>query len=433
MDTNAPSLTAQAPAAPLARAALPRAESDRQRDARKRHRTRMHQLRLALLGLVISAAAALTVDALRPRPLPVDVAIATRGPLAVVIEETGTTRVKDRYVVSAPVTGELSRVALEAGDRVLEGDALIELAPTASALLDSRARAAAEARVSAALQALGQARAQLQRALAARELAGQQLQRERPLASTGSVSAETLQQTEFLDRMRQGELLSAEFASKVAAEEVRIARAALGQGEPSGNRHLSVLAPISGTVLRVLQKSAGVVQAGTALLELGDPNALEVVVDLLTTDAVHIHPGTQVAIAGWGGERALAGRVHRIEPSAFTHLSALGVEEQRVNVIVTPSEPLADWAVLGDGYRIEARLILWQADNLIQVPQGAVFRRGDGFAAFRIDDGVARLCPVEVGHRGERNVEIIKGLAAGARVAVHPGDRIKDGVAVEAR
>lgn len=421
------------PPSALARGALPGARIEREREARKRRRTRMHHARQALLGAVILGAAALTLYSLRPRPLPVDVAQVTRGPLSVVIEETGTTRIKDRYVVYAPVTGELARVALEAGDPVRDGDALIEIAPASSALLDSRSREAAEARASAALQALGQARAQYERALAARQLAAQQLERERALARSGSLPAETLERTEFADRMRQGELVSAEFARKLAAEELRVARAAVGHDQPSAQRHLAVRAPASGVVLRVLQQSAGLVQAGTPLLELGDPRALEVVVDLLTTDAVHIQPGTPVAIVGWGQERALSGRVHRIEPSAFTRLSALGVEEQRVNVIVTPDETAPDWTVLGDGYRIEARLILWEASDVVQVPQGALFRRGSGWATFVIDDGAAHLVPVRIGHRGEQNVEILSGLAPGSRVAVHPGDRIQDGVSVQPR
>jgi HlyD family secretion protein len=200
-----------------------------------------------------------------------------------------------------------------------------------------------------------------------------------------------------------------------------------------GDRHVGVVAPISGSVLRVHQQSAGVVQAGTPLVEVGDPSALEVVVDLLTTDAVHVKTGTPVVIQGWGGDRPIAGKVRRIEPSAFTRPSALGVDEQRVNVVVALTEPRELWAVLGDGYRVEARLVLWQGDNVVKVPQGAVFRHGDGWAVFRVDAGVARLTPVKIGHRGETEAEIVSGLAVGAAVAVHPGDRVKDGSSVEPR
>jgi HlyD family secretion protein len=194
-----------------------------------------------------------------------------------------------------------------------------------------------------------------------------------------------------------------------------------------------VLSPVSGRVLRVQQKSAGVVQASTPLVEVGDPAALEVVVDLLTTDAVRVTPGTAVVIRGWGGDQPIQGRVRRVEPSAFTRPSALGVDEQRVNVIVALTDPPALWAALGDGYRVEARIVLWQAERVLRVPQGAVFRRGDGWAVFRVEGDTAKLCAVTIGHRGEKETEVISGLADGATVLVHPGDRVKDGVRVEAR
>ena len=406
-----------------------------------RHRAREHRralarnVRQALFGLLILAAIAGAVLALRPRPVAVDVGRATRGWLVVAIEESGMTRVKDRFVVSSPVTGSLSRLVLEPGDPVKEGDSLAEIAPALSPLLDQRTRAEAEARHGAALSALGQARAQAARARAGKELAEQELERTRKLAGAGSLPQQALEQAEFAARMRTEEQSSAEFAGKVAAEEVRIARVALGRdGEaPGRDRHVGVVAPISGTVLRVHQKSAGVVQAGAPLVEVGDPAALEVVVDLLTTDAVHVRPGTPVVIQGWGGDRPVAGKVRRIEPSAFTRPSALGVDEQRVNVVIALTEPREHWAALGDGYRVEARLVLWQGENVVKVPQGAVFRHGNGWAVFRVDDGVARLTPVRIGHRGETEAEVVSGLPVGAAVAVHPGDRVKDGASVESR
>jgi HlyD family secretion protein len=192
---------------------------------------------------------------------------------------------------------------------------------------------------------------------------------------------------------------------------------------------VEVLAPVSGQILRVHQKSAGVVAAGTPLVELGDARALELVVDLLTTDAVQVTTGTPVVVNSWGGE-PLNGRVSRVEPSGFTRPSALGVDEQRVNAIVVLTDPPERWARLGDGYRVETRLELWRGEAVLQVPSGAVFRRGEGWAVFRIRDDVASLVPVRLGHRGEHAVEIIGGIAPGDRVAVHPGDRVKDGVRV---
>jgi HlyD family secretion protein len=359
----------------------------------------------------------------------------TRGPLVVAIEESGMTRVKDRYLVSAPATGTVSRVALEPGDAVKEGDSLAQLAPVLSPLLDERARAEAEARLGASMSALSQTQAQIGRATAAKELAMQELSRVRALADSGSLPRQPLEQAEFEATMRQQELSSAVFASKVAGEEVRIARATLGKegGRAMRDRHVDVLSPISGSVLRVHQKSAGVVPAGAALVEVGDPAALEIVVDLLTTDAVHVQPGTPVVIQGWGGDTPLSGRVRQVEPSAFTRPSALGVDEQRVNVVIALTEPRERWAVLGDGYRVEARLVLWESSDVIKAPQGAVFRHGDGWAVFTIERTSARLVPVQIGHRGEREVEIVSGLSPGATVAVHPGDRVVDGARVEPR
>jgi HlyD family secretion protein len=407
---------------------------DRHR-ARERRRALARTIRRGALAVLIAAGAVLTVLALRPRPVPIDGATAKLGPLTVAIEESGATRVKDRYVVSAPVSGSVSRLALEPGDAVKEGDVIAVIVPALSPLLDERARGQAEGRVGASASALGQAQAQAARALTARELADQDLARVQRLVASGALPPQALDQAEFQARMRAQELASADFATKVAAEEVRIARAALGRdgGRAAREGHVDLVAPVSGRVLRVQQKSASVVQAGAVLLEVGDPEALEVVVDLLTTDAVHIAPTTEAVIEGWGGNEPLAGRVRRIEPSAFTRPSALGVDEQRVNVVIALTEPRAKWAALADGYRVEARLVLWQAERVLKVPQGAVFRHGDAWAVFRIDGGIAHLVPVTVGHRGETEAEILSGLAPGAVVAVHPGDRVKDGVRVEER
>lgn len=403
------------------------------RRKRERRRALTRTLRQALVGLVVLAATVGAVFALRPRPVPIDLAHAARGPLVVAIEESGTTRVKDRYVVSASVTGTLSRLALEPGDAIREGDALAEIAPALSPLLDPRTRAEAEARLGAALSALGQAKAQTARASVAKESSERDLARVQKLAAAGSVPSQTLEQAEFDARMRDQELASTIFAGKVAAEDVRAARVTLGQGGETQGRHVDVLAPASGRVLRVYQKSAGVVQAGAPLVEVGDPAALEVVVDLLTTDAVQVKPGTPVVLQGWGGDGPLAGRVRQIEPSAFTRPSALGVDEQRVNVIIALTDPRDRWLSLGDGYRVEARLVLWRSDDVLKVPQGAIFRHGDGWATYRVERGVARLTPIVIGHRGESEVEIVSGLSAGADVAVHPGDRVKEGAKVEAR
>jgi HlyD family secretion protein len=361
----------------------------------------------------------------------VDAAAAVRGPLEVAIKETGVARVRDRYVVSAPVTGLVSRQILEPGDAVLEGQSIAEIAPLASPLLDARTRAEAGARLSSAEAALGQAEAQRARTAAADALAREELSRARALAAGGSLAARELDRAEFEARMRAEELSSALFAVKVAAEQVRLARAALGAEGGGRDRRIDVVAPTSGRVLRVLQESEGVVQAGAPLVEVGNLEVLELVVDLLTTDAVRVRAGMPVAIQGWGGEHTLGARVRGVEPSAFTKLSALGVEEQRVNVLAAITEPRRDWATLGDGFRVEARFVLWRADDVLKVPQGAAFRSGDGWAVYRIVSGAARLTPVQLGHRGETELEVLGGLEPGAVVVVHPGDRVKEGARVE--
>lgn len=419
-----PSSRADAPSAPAAT-----------KHRRDRKRKFVRGVRRAILGAAVLGAATITVLALRPQPVPVDVARAAPGPLTVAVEESGMTRVKDRYLVSAPVAGHVSRINLEPGDAVREGDTLAEIAPATSPLLDDRTRAEAEARLGAAESALGQARALAARANAEKQFADQELARTSELAKNGSVASQVLDQAQFAATSRGADVSSAVFATKVAQEEVRIARVALGRnaGGRAMDRHVDVLSPVTGRVLRVHQKSAGVVGAGTPLVEVGDPSALEVVVDLLTTDAVRVSLGTQVKIDGWGGDQSLSGRVRRVEPSAFTRPSALGVDEQRVNVLIVPTDSLGAWTSLGDGFRVQTHLVLWRGENVLRVPHGAVFRHGDGWAVFRVDDDVARLTSVTLGHRGDTEVEITSGIAASTPVAVHPGDRVKDGVRVEVR
>lgn len=411
--------------------ALDRAGAALRHKQREQKRALARRVRQGATAVAVVAVLGLAALALRPQPVPVDLATARHGPLSLVIEENGVSRVKDRFVVSAPVTGSLSRSSLEAGDEIREGDVLAELAPLSSPLLDQRTHAEAEGRLDASSAALGQAKSQVARATVASEQATQELERTRRLYERGALASQALEQAEFALRMREEELSSAVFAQKIAKEELRMARAALGRDATAAGRerHVEVLAPVSGRVLRVHQKSASVVQAGAPLVEVGNPRALELVVDLLTTDAVKVTIGTPASIGGWGGE-PLSGKVSRVEPSGFTRASALGVDEQRVNIIVALTDPPERWTTLGDGYRVEAKLVLWQSDNVLQVPGGAVFRRGQGWAVFRVRDGVAQLVDVQIGHRGERAIEIVSGLAAGDSVAVHPGDRMKDGARV---
>lgn len=429
-----------APSAPEADA-LPRSNTTKltslqgnptTRTARERRRKLVRELRRGIFVLLLIGGGVGVALALRPKPIPVDTAQAVRGPLVVAVEEAGVTRVKDRYVVSAPVSAKVARSTLEAGDPVTEGSVLSELSALDSPLLDPRARAQAEAEVGAASSSLARAGVESTRAAAALEQSQREFERTQKLVASAALADQALSQARFELRMREQEHASSTFSEKVAREQLRLARATLGTQGKARASGVDVRAPVSGTVLRVNQKSEGVVQIGTPLFELGDPRSLEVVVDLLTTDAVHVTPSTPVQITGWGGEQRLSGVVRRVEPSAFTRASALGVDEQRVNVVVTPSDAPERWAAIGDGYRVQARIELWRSVDVLQVPHGAVFRYGDAWAVFVVEDGRARRQRVEIGHRGDTTVEVISGLRAGDQVAVHPSDRVNDGAAVAA-
>ncbi len=415
------------PSAPL----LPAADRAPQRP---RSRAARRWLRRGVGALAAAGLVALIVVASLPSPVPVDVAAAVRGRLEVTVDEDGRSRVKDRYVVSAPLTGNLARIELEPGDAVEAGAVLARLVPLAAPMLDARARSTGEAQVAAAAAAQRQAAAQIERARAALEFARREAAQQRALRAGGAATDRDVERAELDERTAQAELTSAEFGARVAAYELATANAALGRlkgGKSSGDEQ-EVRSPVSGRVLRVVTRNEGVVQAGSPLVEIGDPRALEVTVDILTSDAVLVRPGCAVRLEHWGGP-PLAGRVRLVEPSAFTRVSSLGVEEQRVNVVIELTDPYPVWESLGDGYRIEARIVTWSADDALTVPMSAVFRHGDGWAAYEVEGDRARLRPVEIGHRTDTRVEITGGLAEGDRVITHPSDRVADGVAVKAR
>lgn len=391
--------------------------------------------RAFLLALALGLGALLVV-AMLPKPALVDVAVAERSLIRVTVDEDGMTRVKDRYVVSAPLTGSLGRIEHDPGDSVKQGDVLARIVPLQPALLDERTKTSAQARVAAALAAQRQARSHVERAVANREFVAKEVERQRTLADKGVTPRESVDQAELSERTAKADLESARFGAKVADYEVEVARAALGRlgkkQPPGAEEQLLVSSPVAGRVLKVLHKNEGVVQAGTPLVELGDPAALEIVVDVLTSDAVNVRPGAEAALTEWGGA-PLAASVRTIEPSAFTRLSALGVEEQRVNVVLDPKGPTEPWAKLGDGYRVKAQIVTHQKLDALQIPASAVFRRDSGWAVFRVEGGLARLSPVQIGLSTQRRVEITEGLEPGARVVLHPSDRIHDGVKVKVR
>jgi HlyD family secretion protein len=388
------------------------------------------------LGIVtVLGIGAMIVLAMMPKPVPVDLVTAETGPLRVTVDEDGRTRVKDRYVLSAPLTGNVARIELDPGDAVEEGTVLARIVPLEPPLMDARSRAQAEAQVAAAQAAARQARATMDRISTGAEFARREAERQARLHSQGTVSDVARDRAELERRTAEEEVSSASFAVRVADYEVRVAQAAVRRHgtRPGEDEQLEVGSPVAGTVLRVIQESEGVVQAGTPLIEVGDAAALEVVVDVLTSDAVHVRPGARVVLERWGGEGALSGHVRIVEPSAFTRISALGVEEQRVNVVIDIDDPYEEWRALGDGYRVEARIIVAEEADVLRVPASAVFRQADGWAVYAVRDGRAALVPIEIGLRNGLEAQIASGLDAGARVILHPSDQVKDGVAVEAR
>jgi HlyD family secretion protein len=390
-------------------------------------RSRVVAIAIALaVGLVL-------VWALLPKPVPVDLEAVTRGPLAVTVDEEGETRVRDRFVVSAPVAGKVLRIELEPGDAVRAGETVLAtFQPGDPALLDARTRAEAEARVRAAQSALGRAGAERDRLAAEQELAAAEAERVRRLAAEEIVSREQLDAAVTRERSAAEALAAAEFAAASARHELERARASLLQagGEvAAGGGPLTLRSPIDGVVLRRHRESEAVVAAGEPLLEVADPAKLEIVSDLLSTDAVRVSPGDRALIEQWGGGAALSGVVRRVEPSGFTKVSALGVEEQRVNVIVDFEDPRGAWERLGDGYRVELAIVVWEEADALRVPTGALFRAPDGsWAAYSAEDGRIVQKSVDIGHRNDLHAEVLSGLAEGDRVAVHPSDAVGEGV-----
>lgn len=402
------------------------------RKRREAWRRRFRRTGVVALGAGLAAA---LVYAWAPRPLPVETAATRRGPMVVTVDEAAKTRVKDRFVISAPLGGDVARLDLRVGDRIARGDVLARIVPAQPALLDPRSKAEASARLASA-QAQGRhAESTLARARLAAEHAARDLEQVRPLAAAGSLSADALEVAEFETRVRAEELTSARFALDMATHETDMARAALGRFGEGARRQepFEVPSPVSGRVLRVIQASGGVVPPGTPLLEIGDPTLLEVVADVLTADAVRIHAGSRATLDGWGGPYPLAAHVRLVEPSAFTRLSPLGVEEQRVNVVLDFDEAPTRWSALGDGFRLDAHVVVWENADALMAPASATFRQGDGWATYVVSEGRAHLRPLQVGERALREVQLTAGAQAGERLIVHPSDAVREGTRVKER
>lgn len=397
----------------------------------------MNRFRRFGIFIIIAVIAAAIVYGFIPKPVPVETVAVERGLLRVTVDEEGKTRVKDRFVVSAPVSGYARRITLDVGDAVNKGAILVEIEPRRSVVLDPRARAEAVARVAAAEAALKAAREDARAAAADAEYAASELERIKSLFEGGFVSKDSLEEAEAEQRRRQAYLKSAEFAVEVAVFNLEAAKTALRysgtgvKGKDSGMVRLR--SPVSGRVLKVIHESEGAVAEGEPLVEIGDPRALEVEVDVLSEDSVKVAPGTRAIFDRWGGGEPLDGVVRVVEPAGFTKISALGVEEQRVLVISDITSPPEVWSRLGDGYRVEASFIVWEGSDVLSVPMSALFRHKGGWAVFVYDGNRARRRVVEVGHRSGLTAEILSGLKEGEIVITHPDDSIDDSTRVKPR
>jgi len=390
--------------------------------------------RLIRIALIVVGLAAILIWAFRPASVNADFATVERGPLRVTVNEEGQTRVRDRFVVSAPVPGRLLRIDLEPGDPVVaDRTVLARFQPTDPALLDVRTRAELEARVRAAESALGGARAEADRVRSDLQFARAELKRTRELVAGGALAARDLEAAEQAVTALERGLESAEFAIRTAEHQLELARASLVQTRAGRATAIPLYSPIDGVVLRVLQESESVVPTGQPLLEVGDLRDLEIVADLLSSAAVAVRPGQGVLIEQWGGGHALHGTVRRVEPSGFTKISALGVEEQRVNVIIDFASSGDQPHSLGDNYRVEVRIVVWSKDDVLKAPTSSLFRNGDTWAVYKVVDGVATLQDVEIGERNGLEAEVLSGLSAGDTLLIYPGDAVRDGVRVVAR
>ncbi|MBE2203824.1 MAG: HlyD family efflux transporter periplasmic adaptor subunit [Chthoniobacterales bacterium] len=379
--------------------------------------------------------AAFVIFGLLPKPVKVDVAEVSRGPLAVTVIEEGKTRIRHRYIISPPVAGSLRRVPVRAGDPVKADETVVAiLQASLASFLDPRARAQAEAAVRTAEAARMQRTEQMQSATVDLDLATKELKRSEQLRKTGAIALQEFDSaTNRVDKL-ENDLDSSRFALKMAEFELEQARAALVQATNSpsdAGLPIEIRSPVTGFVLNVFEESARTVTPGLPLLEVGDPTDLEAEIELLSSDAVNVKPGAVVSIEQWGGAHPLKGRVTLVEPGAFLKVSALGVEEQRVKVRVdfTDLPP----GVLGDRFRVEARIVTWDAGDVLQVPTGALFRRGNDWMAFVLEGGHARLTKVTIDHTNGVAAEVTGGLSEGQKVILHPPDTVSDGTAVRRR
>jgi len=388
-------------------------------------------------GAVALAVVAALVVVFRPSAVEVEVAPVTRGAFERTIDEDGKTRVRERYVVSAPLAGRLLRSHLKAGDAVKAGDVIATLMPSAPALIDARTEQELRERLGAAEAAHARANAEVERARVALEQSRGELSRATQLADKGFTSPQALERNQRDVELKVKEQKSTEFDREAARHEVGVARAALTRSQIAwarqSDRRWPLTAPVAGRVLRVVQESEAAVGVGAALVEIGNPEDLEVVVDVLTTDTAAIRRGQPVRLDIAAGAPPLAGRVRLIEPAAFTKVSALGVEEQRVNVVIDFDAPREAWQALGDAYRVDARIVVESRADAVLVPVSALFRQQERWSVFAAESGRARRVEVVPGPRNATQSVIERGLDPGVEVIVFPGDRVADGARIRVR
>lgn len=398
-------------------------------------------LALVVAGVVVS---------MRPKPVAVESTAVASAAMRVTVSGEGKTRVQDKYVVLAPVHGNLARVELHAGDGVEEGTVLATIEPIAPPLLDPLQRRELEARAAASAAAARQAVASVSRAENDARFAVRDLERVRSLYEQGSLSRADLDTAELTAARSAKEAESARFGARVARHEREMTKAAVdravvvvasggkakakAEGTPAdeGARAevLQIRAPVAGKVLRILRNNEGVVQPGEALLEVADLAALEIVLDVLTTDAVRIAAGDDVELLRWGGDGPLHGRVRLVEPAAYTRVSALGVEEQRVDVIIDITEPVDERPRLGDGFALDVEVVVWRRDQALVLPLSALFRDEEGWSCYVMANGMAEPRRLEIGQRNDFEVEVLSGVVEGEEVILHPGDRVHEGTLV---
>ncbi|MEW6983918.1 efflux RND transporter periplasmic adaptor subunit [Colwelliaceae bacterium 6471] len=401
-----------------------------------------NKIKFAIKTALVVIVLGLLVYAFIPERVQVDMYTVTKGELLVTLEGEGKTRIHDIYTVYTPIDGRVTRISSEPGDIVTAGETVIaNMYPANPQFLDKRIETQAKADVEGARAALALANARVKQAKAQLEFDLSDFKRTQKLYEQQTVSQAELERAELRIKTLKAELETAESNKAVMLSRLEAAKAMLLQPESHENAqkrqdencNICIHSPVDGRVLRILHKSESIVPVGTALVEIGDPADMEVNIEMLSTNAVQVEVGDPALIKRWGGDEDINAQVRVIEPSGFTKISALGVEEQRVNVILNFTDPIEKWQSLGDAFRVEAAIITDRADNVIIIPLSALFRQNERWSVFKVVDGVVTLQQVSVGRRNDRFAEISAGLAVGEQVIMHPGNNIDNGVRVVAR